>query len=35
MGSLDLLIQNDQNPEKPDIEYLCAGFMMIKSNNKT
>ncbi len=35
MGSLDLLIQNDQNPKKPDIEYLCAGFMLIKSSNKT
>jgi len=35
IGSLDLLIQNDQNPEKANIEYLCAGFMLIKSNKKT
>lgn len=31
----DLIIQNDKNPKKPQIEYLCAGFMKIKSNNKT
>lgn len=35
IGSLDLLIQNDQNPKKPNLEYLCAGFMLIKSNKKT
>ena len=31
----DLLIQNDMNPKKPTVEYLCAGFMKIKSNKKT
>ena len=31
----DLLIQNDKNPEKPEIEYLCAGFMNIRSNRDT
>tara|TARA_B100001057_G_C22829210_1_gene942695 strand:+ start:1283 stop:1987 length:705 start_codon:yes stop_codon:yes gene_type:complete len=31
----DLLIQNDKNPKKPDIEYLCAGFMKIKSSKET
>ena len=31
----DLLIQDDMNPKKPHIEYLCAGFMKIKSNKKT
>lgn len=31
----DLLIQNDKNPNKPHIEYLCAGFMNIKSNKDT
>ena len=35
MGSLDLLIQDDKNPKKPNLEYLCAGFMLIKSNRKT
>ena len=33
--SFDLLIQNDKNPKKPEVEYLCAGFMIIKSNKKT
>jgi len=32
---IDLLIQDDKNPKKPNIEYLCAGFMKINSNNKT
>lgn len=31
----DLLIQDDMNPKKPHIEYLCAGFMKIKSNKRT
>ena len=31
----DLLIQDDKNPKKPHIEYLCAGFMKINSNTKT
>ena len=31
----DFLIQNDKNPRKPFTEYLCAGFMFIKSNEKT
>jgi lipopolysaccharide biosynthesis glycosyltransferase len=31
----DILIQNDLNPNKPKVENLCAGFMMIKSNKKT
>lgn len=31
----DLLIQNDKNPKKPHIEYLCAGFMNIKRNKDT
>ena len=35
MGSFDLLIQDDKNPQKPNLEYLCAGFMLIKSNRKT
>jgi hypothetical protein len=35
IGSLDLLIQNDRNPKKPNLEYLCAGFMLIKSSKKT
>ena len=35
IGKLDLLIQNDINLEKPDNENLCAGFMVINSNEKT
>ena len=35
MRSFDLLIQDDKNPKKPNLEYLCAGFMLIKSNRKT
>tara|TARA_B000000609_G_C24134296_1_gene327342 strand:- start:71 stop:766 length:696 start_codon:yes stop_codon:yes gene_type:complete len=31
----DLMIQNDKNPKKPNIEYLCAGFMKLKSNKNT
>ena len=31
----DILFQNDMNPDKPKKEYLCAGFMFIKSNKKT
>ena len=29
------MIQNDKNPKKPNIEYLCAGFMKLKSNKNT
>ena len=31
----DILFQNDKRPSKPNEEKLCAGFMCIKSNNKT
>ena len=34
IGDLDILFQNDKNPDKPK-EILCAGFMFIKSNEKT
>ena len=35
LENFELVIQNDLNPKKPEIEYLCAGFMAIKSNHKT
>lgn len=35
IGNKDLLIQNDHNPDKPNILNLCAGFMFIASNAKT
>ena len=35
IGDLDILFQNDKNPNKPKKEILCAGFMFIKSNEKT
>jgi len=35
IGSKDMLIQNDHNPDKPNILNLCAGFMFITSNDKT
>lgn len=34
-SNYDLLIQNDLKPQKPNFENLCAGFMSIKSSEKT
>lgn len=31
----DILFQNDKRPSKPNLTNLCAGFMIIRSNNKT
>ena len=31
---LDILFQNDKNPKKPNQINVCAGFMLIKSNEK-
>ena len=31
----DIIFQNDLKPSKPDREWVCAGFMYIKSSKKT
>lgn len=31
----DIVFQNDLRPSKPNREWVCAGFMFIKSNNTT
>jgi lipopolysaccharide biosynthesis glycosyltransferase len=35
LGEKDLLIQDDININKPEVENLCAGFMYINSNELT
>lgn len=35
MSNLDILFQNDKNPNKPNQINLCAGFMLIRSNKNT
>lgn len=32
---VDIVFQDDLRPSKPDLENLCAGFMYIKSNDRT
>ena len=31
----DIIFQNDLRPSKPNREWVCAGFMYIKSNETT
>lgn len=34
-SDLDIIFQDDLRPSKPNLENVCAGFMYIKSNDKT
>ena len=34
MEKYEIIFQNDKRPSKPNLINVCAGFMLIKSNNK-